>query len=57
MKEDFFDLTELIRSLQRADGKPDCFRRPSDSCDGLDCVWRHLCVENQNESESPDDSS
>ncbi len=57
MKEDFFDLTELIRSLQRADGKPDCFRQPLDSCDGLDCAWRHLCVENQSESESPDESS
>ncbi len=56
MKDDFFDLTELVRSLQRAEGKLDCFRQPSDLCDSLDCAWRHLCSEDEM-TESTDESS
>ncbi len=45
MKNDFFDLTNLIRSIQRAEGNPDCFGRGQGHCDRLDCAWRRYCLE------------
>jgi len=45
MKNDFFDLTNLIRSIQRAEGNPDCFDRTQGHCDRLDCAWRQYCLE------------
>jgi hypothetical protein len=44
-KRDFSDLTALIRSIQRAEGNPDCFGRPPGDCDQLDCEWRKYCLE------------
>lgn len=45
MKTDFFDLTNLIRSIQRAEGNPDCFGRAQSYCHRLDCAWREYCLE------------
>ncbi len=45
MKNDFFDLTNLIRSIQRAEGNPDCFGRAQGHCDHSDCTWRQYCLE------------
>jgi hypothetical protein len=45
MKNDFFDLTNLIRSVQRAEGNPDCFARAQGHCDRLDCAWLQYCLE------------
>lgn len=45
MKKDFFDLTNLIRSIQRAEGNPDCFGKAQGHCDHLDCAWRQYCLE------------
>ena len=47
MKKDFLDITELIRSIQRAEGNDDCFRRSDGFCDRLDCAWRQYCLETQ----------
>jgi hypothetical protein len=44
MKTDFFDLTNLIRSVQRAEGNPDCFGSAQGYCDRLDCAWREYCL-------------
>jgi hypothetical protein len=44
MNDDFFDLTNLIRSIQRAEGNPDCFARAQSDCDRFDCVWRQYCL-------------
>lgn len=44
-KKDFLDVTEFIRSIQRSEGDPDCFRRPEGDCDRLDCSWRKNCLE------------
>ena len=44
-EKDFLDRTALIRSIQRAEGNPDCFRRVEVDCDQLDCVWRKYCLE------------
>jgi hypothetical protein len=44
-KKDWSDLTALIRSIQRAQGDPDCFGRPPSDCDQLDCEWRKYCLE------------
>jgi hypothetical protein len=44
------DVAELIRSIQRAEGNPDCFRRNEGCCDQVDCAWRSYCLENHNPS-------
>jgi hypothetical protein len=41
----FLDVAELIRSIQRAEGNPDCFRRARGHCDRPDCAWRRYCLE------------
>jgi len=44
-KKNFLDLTELIRSIQRAEGNPDCFSRIP-YCNRMDCVWHAYCLGN-----------
>ncbi|OEU78475.1 MAG: hypothetical protein BA873_06645 [Desulfobulbaceae bacterium C00003063] len=44
LKNSFLDMTELIRSIQRAEGNPDCFRRAHGYCDQLGCAWRPYCL-------------
>ena len=46
-KKSFLDITTLIRSIQRAEGKPDCFQKGIVDCDQLDCKWRSFCLEEQ----------
>ena len=36
--------TELIRSIQRAEGNFDCFGTATDYCDQLGCSWRDDCL-------------
>jgi hypothetical protein len=43
-RKDFLDTTALIRSIQRAEGNPDCFRRAQVGCDQFDCIWRKYCL-------------
>lgn len=42
-KERFLDITALIRSIQRAEGNIDCFRRQKVNCDQINCDWRPYC--------------
>jgi hypothetical protein len=51
-KRNFLDFKALIRSIQRAEGNPDCFGKGVDKCDRLDCAWRHYCLEKN----QPDDT-
>ena len=45
LAEDILILTELVRSLQRTEGNPDCFRsRDAENCDQQDCAWRAYCL-------------
>lgn len=44
-ERDFLDRVALIRSIQRAEGNPDCFRKAQGGCDQFDCTWRKFCVE------------
>lgn len=44
-KENFLDVTRLIRSIQRAEGITDCFRRAKDCYDQIACEWRPYCLE------------
>ena len=43
-KPNCVDLVNLIRSLQRAEGNIDCYRRGLQQCDRLDCAWRDHCL-------------
>jgi len=43
-KPNYVDLVNLIRSIQRAEGNVDCYRRGRQQCDRLDCVWRDHCL-------------
>jgi hypothetical protein len=48
MTEDFLDLTHLVRSIQRQEGNPDCFRTGLQHCDRMDCAWRKYCLRSPN---------
>jgi hypothetical protein len=50
LKKNFLNVTELVRSTQRAEGDIDCFRRGQDDCDHLDCAWRPYCLESRETS-------
>jgi hypothetical protein len=41
----YVDLVKLVRSLQRAEGNLDCYRRGRQQCDRIDCAWRDHCLE------------
>ncbi len=43
VREDFLDPVQLLRSIQRAEGNPDCFRR-RDICEEFECAWRPYCI-------------
>jgi hypothetical protein len=49
-KNNFLDITALIRSIQRAEGNIDCFRSGQIDCDKVDCAWRQFCLENAKHS-------
>jgi hypothetical protein len=51
-EKDFLDRVVLIRSIQRAEGNPDCYRSGQVDCDQLDCVWRKYCLEKPREHQS-----
>jgi hypothetical protein len=40
-----FPLINIIRSMQRLEGNPDCFGTANGHCDRLDCAWRVYCLE------------
>jgi hypothetical protein len=44
MGEDFCDLVQLIRSLQRLEGHPDCFGTADHFCGRAECAWREYCL-------------
>ncbi|MBN1932341.1 MAG: hypothetical protein JW786_12125 [Desulfobacterales bacterium] len=46
IKENFLDVTALIRSIQRAEGNIDCFRRKEGYCDRTECAWYVYCIGN-----------
>jgi hypothetical protein len=43
-RKGFLDTTNLVRSIQRAEGNPDCFRKAERYCDRSDCAWRPYCL-------------
>ncbi len=46
-KRSYVDMVTLIRSIQRAEGNPDCFRRPQGDCHETECWWRPYCMEGE----------
>jgi hypothetical protein len=45
LQNNYLNLSELVRSIQRSAGELDCFRRGQPHCDNLECTWRSLCME------------
>ena len=43
-KQDYVDLVNLVRSIQRAEGNIDCYRRGRQQCDRISCAWRNHCL-------------
>ena len=43
-KPDYVDLVKLVRSIQRAEGNIDCYRRGRQQCDRMSCDWRAYCL-------------
>jgi hypothetical protein len=46
------DITNLIRSVQRLEGNPDCFGKSDGNCEHLDCAWRELCLKESQKNRS-----
>lgn len=44
-KKSLVNITDLIRSVQRTEGNPDCFKKHKGGCDELECEWRPYCLE------------
>jgi len=40
----YVDLINLIRSIQRAEGNIDCYRRGQKRYARVDCAWREHCL-------------
>ncbi|MDY6971390.1 MAG: hypothetical protein SV775_03565 [Thermodesulfobacteriota bacterium] len=55
-KKNYLDLTNLIRSIQRLEGNPDCFRKAHGLCDRPACAWRKYCLEETGAVSSEDDA-
>ena len=49
-KRHFLDMTALIRSIQRAEGNVDCYRRDQVDCDQVQCAWHRYCLEDHQTS-------
>lgn len=45
--KNYLDIITLIRSIQRAEGNPDCFLKGNSECDQLNCAWRAYCLEKE----------
>ena len=45
-KKNYLDIKALVRSLQRAEGREDCFLTGRMDCDETDCRWRNYCLGN-----------
>ncbi len=42
----YLDINELVRSIQRAENNVDCFRKEGHhNCNQTDCAWREYCME------------
>ena len=41
----YLDINELVRSIQRAENNVDCFRKGHNDCDQFDCAWREYCLD------------
>jgi len=42
--QNLVDIISLVRSFQRQEGNPDCFRKTQGDCDRADCYWRQWCL-------------
>jgi len=40
--------TDLIKSIQQAEGNFPCFKTASGFCDQYDCLWRTDCLSSEN---------
>lgn len=43
-KDNYLDINELVRSIQRTENNIDCFRKGHNYCDQFDCAWREYCM-------------
>ena len=46
-QKNLLDITNLVRSIQRAEGNVDCFRKGNANCDQWDCSWRSYCLKEE----------
>ena len=55
-KQDYVDLVNLIRSIQRAEGNLDCYRTGRQQCERMNCVWRDHCLMKTSGASMADDN-
>ncbi|MBA4392806.1 MAG: hypothetical protein C0407_04550 [Desulfobacca sp.] len=54
MEKEYLNVVSLIRSIQKAEGRTDCFSRNPENCEQKDCAWRSYCLEMTSGSPEPD---
>jgi hypothetical protein len=45
MEKEYLDVINLIRSIQKAEGRTNCFARNPETCEQTDCTWRSYCLD------------
>ena len=43
--ESFPDIVRLVRSIQKTENNPQCFRTGKSDCEQKVCCWREFCVD------------
>ena len=56
-KLDYVDIVNLVRSIQRAEGKLDCYRTGRQQCDQMNCDWRDHCLKKPGKASMADNVS
>jgi hypothetical protein len=56
LKTNFVNMVNLIRSIQRAEGNPECYGRSNGRCHEVDCEWRRHCLETPPENSRSESS-
>lgn len=45
MEKEYLNVVSLIRSIQKAEGRKDCFAQNPETCEQTECTWRTYCLD------------
>jgi hypothetical protein len=50
--ESYPDIVRLVRSIQKTENNPQCFRTGKSNCEQRVCCWREFCLEATRKNET-----